>query len=298
MRGGPISSGRSIRPWRTLRRFLTKPTSRGYTVIEVLIVLAVTAGLFASAAIMIAGRQNRTAFEQAVRNVQSQIQAIMEEVAIGHYPNNGDFRCTATASGPSLTAGSADLGTNSDCIFIGKVIQFDVAGTDPEQFVVYTLAGLRKVAGGNTEAVNRVEAQPKVIAPSTSQMSVPDRAVVIRLESGLTTYRMWVNDGSTDQDIGAVGFMQSLAKYSGGSIITGTQNLNTVAVTGTSLNADRLTTAQIINDNFPGGPYDQIGGVSICFVSGATNQSGLVRIGGNNRNQTVTLDIKSNRTCS
>lgn len=274
------------------------PSRSGYTVIEVLIVLAVTAGLFVSAAIMIGGRQNRTAFEQAVRNVQSQIQQVLNEVAVGYYPNNGDFRCVATATGPQFSTGSAGVGTNSGCVFVGKVLQFGVTGTDPEQFVIYTLAGLQKKAGSNTEAVNRTEAQPKVVAPTTADSSIPDRSITNRLDNGLTTYRMWYDNGAGNEYIGAVGFMQSFAKYTGSDINSGAQNVHTVAVAGSSLNATRAATADAINANFPSSPYDTSGGVFICFVSGATNQSGLVSIGGNNRNQTVNLDIKSNKTCS
>lgn len=298
MRGGPISSGRSVRPWSALRRSWFGPNRNGYTVIEVLIVLAVTATLFVSAAIMIGGRQNRTAFEQAARNVQSQIQQVLNEVAVGYYPNNGDFTCTATATGPQFGAGSAGVGTNSGCVFVGKVIQFGVTGTDPEQFVVYTLAGLQKRAGSNTEAVNRTESQPKVVAPTTSNSSIPDRSVTNKLDNGLTTYRMWYDNGAGAQYIGAVGFMQSFAKYTGSDINSGAQNVHTVAVAGTSINAGKAATAEAINANFPTSPFDTSGGVFICFVSGATDQSGLISIGGNNRNQTVSLDIKSNRTCS
>ena len=298
MRGGPISSGQSVGAWSALRRFLAKPGSRGYTIIEVMIVLAVTAGLFLAAAIMIGGRQNRTAFEQAVRSIQSQIQQVINEVAVGYYPNRGDFRCTATATGPQFSAGSAGVGTNSGCVFVGKVMQFGVAGTDPEQFVTYTLAGLQKKAGATTEAVNRTEAQPKVIAPTTSDLTIPDRSLVSKLDNGLTTYRMWYDSGAGPQYIGAVGFMQSFAKYTGSDINSGAQSVVTVAVAGTNLNTTQAVTAEAINANFPSSPFDTSGGIFICFASGSTNQSGLLSIGGNNRNQTVGLVIKNNKTCS
>src|SRR5688572_4270761 len=101
MRGGQSTSGRSVSAWLRVRRSLRAPR-RGFTVVEVLIVLAITGLLFVSAAVMIAGRQNRTAFEQSVRNIHSQIQAAIDEVIVGHYPNNGNFDCNATGSGPSI----------------------------------------------------------------------------------------------------------------------------------------------------------------------------------------------------
>ena len=39
-------------------------------------------------------------------------------------------------------------------------------------------------------------------------------------------------------------------------------------------------------------------GVSICFASGTTNQSGLITIGGNGRQLSVKLSIMGDSTCS
>lgn len=288
--GGPSGVGRPVRLRRRVWHVLTAPRDGGFTVIEVMIVLAVTGALFVSAAIMIAGRQNRTAFEQAVRNVHSQIQGIIDEVAIGHYSNRNDFSCTPGPGGPQIGPGSNGLGKNSGCIFLGKAIQFDVQGTDPEQFAVYTLAGLQKQFGTNLEAVNRATALPKVIEPANT---------TVQLESGLTTYDMWYNTGTGgNQPLGAVGFMTSLAKYSGTDIISGSQSVIAIVVPGTDTDRTTTETIQAINTNFPSGPFDPAGGISICFASGATDQSGLVTIGGTGRTTETTLSIRSNRQCA
>src|SRR5688572_7392102 len=88
------------------RNFLTARGPRGFTVIEVLIVMVVTGMLFVSAAILIAGRRAQTEFNQGIRQVQSQIQQVISEVATGYYPNPNTFRCTPGDSGPVLTSGT------------------------------------------------------------------------------------------------------------------------------------------------------------------------------------------------
>src|SRR5688572_13139275 len=121
MRGGPSISGRFVNARSALRHFLDASRQGGFTVIEVIIVLAISGALFVSAAIMISGRQNQTAFDQSVQQIHSQIQQALNEVSAGYYPNNTDFQCTALVSGspPTISSGSASQGTNSGCIFLG-----------------------------------------------------------------------------------------------------------------------------------------------------------------------------------
>ncbi len=281
-------------------RGLLRTRSQGFTLIEVLIVLAVTGGLFVAAAVLISGKQNQTAFSQGIRELQSQIQQAINEVSIGYYPNLGNFNCTAVASGPSLTpAGGGQQGTNSGCIFIGKVIQFDVAGTDPEQFQTYTLAGLKQTGGGQ-EVSTYAEALPKVIAPSTTLPATPDVSTTDIMQSGITTYQMYYWDAAmtVKTNVSAVAFANSLSQYNGGTIISGTQKVNVIPILNTTLNSTPTVMAEAINANIAISVPNPSHGVSMCFVSGGTNQSGLITIGDNNRELSVKLDIKSNKTCS
>lgn len=285
------------------RSFLTARGPRGFTIIEVMIVLAVTGGLFISAAVLIAGRQAKTEFSQAIRQVQSQIQQVINDVATGYYPNTSNFQCNVTGTGaPNVTPGTTEQGTNTDCIFMGKVMQFDIAGTDPEEFKVYTLVGRRTSSDNVTEdASSRANAKPVVIAPSTNDPDVPDNSQTGLLQSGLTTHSMVWGAGS-GTPTGAVAFSQSLAQYSDGLIQSGAQQLSVIPITNASyamtLDMTKLEGAESINRNYVGSTADPANGVRICFASGGTNQSGLIRIGGNQGQLAVTLTIMSNKTCS
>jgi prepilin-type N-terminal cleavage/methylation domain-containing protein len=276
------------------------PSGQGFTVIEVLIVLAITGLLFATTAALLAGKQNQTAFDQAIRQTQSQIQQVINEVAIGYFPNIGSIRCTSGGSGPNITtAAGTGQGANAGCIFLGKAMQFGV-GSDPERFVVHTIAGLQKDGAGN-EVTSLTSAKPKAVAPSSAEPGVPDADTTDALQEGLTVYRMWYNNGSGDKKIGEVAFMNSLAPASGGAVVSGSQQVVVVPIDDNALKSTIGKTAtdgvDAVNSSMATSPTDPTGGVFICFVSGGTTQSGLITIGNNGRQLAVTLDIKSDKTC-
>lgn len=305
MRGGLFTTGRSVRQWLGAHRFSAAPKDSGFSIVEIMIVLAVTGALFVSAAIMISGRQNQTAFDQAIREAQSQVQQAINEVAVGYFPDSASFQCSAGAAGqaPQLASGSASQGTNSDCIFLGKALQFGVSGTDPEQFAVYTIAGLRAGGLGGSESTSLGEARPMVVAPSSpthTNADYPDNSVNATLQHGLKVVRMWYVNGGADVEIGGVAFVNSLAQYSGGTIVSGSGQVNMIALDGTSLAASKLEAAELMNDDsgkkISTGTLNPSGGIFICFESGTTDDYGIVKIGGDKRELAVSLIIKNKGT--
>ena len=302
MRGGLTTIGRSVRLRLSFYRGASVARGSGFTIVETLSVLGGTGALFLSAAVMISGRRNQTAFDQAIRQVQSQIQQAINEVGVGYFPNSGNFQCAAGAAGqpPKLDAGGSGQGTNSGCIFLGKALQFKVANTTPESFAIYTIAGLKKGGGGGTlESASLSEARPMVVAPSSpshTNLDYPDNSVNEQLQGGLKVVRMWYNNGGGDQEIGAVAFVNSLAQYSSGNIVSGAGQVSMVAIPGTSLDQSKLDAVEIMNNDagnaIANGIINPTGGIYVCFDSGGTNQYGIVKIGGESRELAVTLAIK------
>jgi len=293
---------------RLQRRVAVSGRSQGFTVIEVMIVLIITGALFASAAVLISGKQNATAFSQGIQQIQSQIQQIMNEVAIGHYPNPGNFKCISGAAGPVITSvGPNGQGANAGCIFVGKVMQFKVHGSDPESIMIYTVAGLQKRVTDQQDSQSLSDAQPLVVAPSTTQPLLPSASTNILMQNGLTTVGntasvngMWYNDGAADVQIGAVAFTTSFPQPgAGGVLASGSQQMNVVPINTSTTDASATATVDAINATLKTSPVNPSNGVSICFASGGTNQSGLVTIGGHSHPLAVTLTITNgNRECS
>jgi prepilin-type N-terminal cleavage/methylation domain-containing protein len=273
---------------------------RGFTIIETLMVLAVTGGLFLVAAIALSGRQNKAQFEQAIQDVRSQVQQTVNEVATGYYPNNSNFNCTANYStGPQFAGGSTAQGENTGCIFLGKVLQFRMSPTtSPEQFRVYTLAGLQKVSADGAEVEQYSQAKPKVVAPISGSDATPDASKRGQLLYGLSLQRISYGTAPATTNVGAIAFVNSLAPPgSSGGLISGSQRVNVVPISNSVLGATSYTAADTINTRFATSPVNIADGIRLCFVSGSTNQSGIITIGGNGRQTSVTLTIRSNKTC-
>lgn len=276
--------------------------ARGFTIVETMIVLAVTGGLFVAIAATLSGRQQRTQFSQAVQEIQSQIQETINEVGTGFFPSSSNFTCTATLTGPQISAvSSTEQGANAGCIFLGKAVQFGVQGTDPEQFKVFTIAALQRTTTGE-EVSSPVglppysEAKPKVVGPPTT--AAIDLTQTKTLRYGLTT--LWARYGASNTPIHSVAFVNSLAAYSGSTIQSGGQQVRVVPITATSpWNKTQTQAGTDINNQLVNATnVDPADGIRICFVSGGSEQSGLITIGNNNRQLSVTLSIKGNKTCS
>lgn len=275
---------------------MNSPSSeRGFTIVETLIVLAVTGALFLSAVILVAGRQRQVEFSQAANDIQSVIQETISQVGTGYYANTGNFTCNGTSGTVSVSPGSASQGTNTGCIFLGKAMQFAVKSTDPQQYRTYTLAGVQDNTG------SLASAKPIAIAPglaTNSTPSYPDASTRGELRSGLTVKWMRYTSGAATTNIGAVAFVSGLGQYNGTQLLSGAQQVSLVPITSTSINNTTVSTVDAINNNLASSPVSPNGGVQICFQSGGTQQSGLVTIGSSGRELSVTLAIKSSGDCS
>jgi hypothetical protein len=260
--------------------------------------------LFVSAAILISGRQNQTAFDQSIRQVQAQVQQTINEVAVGYYPNSNNFQCTIVGGVPSLSGGSTAHGSNSGCIFVGKALQFGVGTANSGDFNSYTISGVQRGGAGGAETGSMAEANPAVVAPGITHNGAgyPDNTVSDRLQNGLTPARMWYNDGGSDVEIGAVAFTNSFAQFSSGSVVSGSGQVNVIPVVGTALGNTKAAIVEAMNgdgnDRLTSSPSNPSQGVFICFDSGGTNQYGIVRIGGERRTLSVTLTIKNKNGAS
>lgn len=128
----------------------------GYTIIEVIVVLTVSALLFAASVTGYVLQNRRTAFANSVNDFAQNIQDVLNDVENGFYPSDNSFTCSAPAAGgnPSIDPNtSAQQGTNSECIFVGKAIQFAPAGTNSAAMDIYTVVG-RRIKGGSTDPVS------------------------------------------------------------------------------------------------------------------------------------------------
>ena len=257
-----------------------RKTEHGFTIIEVMIVLAVTGVLFVSITATLQGKRQKTEFAQAINSIKAEIEQSISEVQTGYYPSSASFSCAGGVV--SLSGAPTEQGANKSCIFLGKVLQFGKGyGVDPERYGVYTLTGQRDqatFAGSNPVIVNNESTQ--AIKP---------------LQFGLSVVRM--NVGGGGPAVGAVAFVPSFGQK--GSLLYGSQADNDVVAVGTTLgNADK----SVINGQLAPSYNARLnppGGIEICFRDGYNeNQSGLITIGGSGGTSTVSLSIKGTGNCT
>ena len=285
----------------------------GFTIIETLIVLAITSALFMAVVVTLSGRRARTEFSQSMQDIRSRIQQVVNDVGSGYYPALKDAHCIDTANGQGtavapgtakIVTGGAEQGTSSGCVFLGKVMQFGIAGGQLEQVRIYTAFGVRRDANGEVApdaALKRyINARPAVSALAADTSN---------LLHGIKIRDMYY--GSPRKDIAAFAVVKSLGSYSmsSGALQSGSTQINIIPIVNTTLGAtpDPDTTINAINvndrTNKPGqgladGEVNPSGGIKMCFVSGGSNQSGLIEIGGSSRQFTVSLTMKENKTCA
>ncbi len=143
----------------------------GYTIVETMIFLAVSGGLFLSAMLLINGQQRKTEFTTSVRDFDSKLQSVIGNVASGYYNNPGTITCDvmiiAGIRTPNPTSGVSNQGQNHDCTFIGQYIELPTS----DKFTITSYAGLRLNDAGK-EVQSLAEAVPTPITDTAEGYSL------------------------------------------------------------------------------------------------------------------------------
>lgn len=123
--------------------------SRGYTMVEIMIVLAISALMILIATTFLAGRQGHTQFSQSMRDLQSKVQSWLDDVPNGFaFGSNGTAYCAILGSSVRIYNSGRPANATPDCIFLGKAIQFN-DGPDNNQVYAYSVFGQRADNNGN-----------------------------------------------------------------------------------------------------------------------------------------------------
>jgi hypothetical protein len=245
---------------------------------------------------LIAGQRQRSEFTQAIKEIDSQIQEIIDNVSTGYYANTGNFICTGTTGRPQLQTSTTDSqGTNKDCIFIGRVMQFGEAGSNGEKYNVINVMGLKQYLSGGSykQSQTFADAKPTAMAPgSGAATGFPDTTDHRTLQYGLHVASMTVNN----QPVGAFGVFSKLVPYgaSNGNLASGDQGVDLIAIPGTTLNVSQTSVVDAINGlDTALVTRNPASGVVLCFDSGGSKQYGRITIGSNGRQLSTTLSIQS-----
>lgn len=262
--------------------------SRGFTIVETVIFLAVSSGLFVSAMFMMSGQQAKTEFHQAVGETQSIIDDTTNDVATGFFLNPAQNTCSDW-NGPFVWGGaSAQRGNQLGCILLGRAVQFGDNINGQKALTIWNVVGLRKVSalGNNGPLVSSlVEAKASVYAADTTMFS-----------GGLTIkYANYLDPATSAKvPIGGFAITSRLTDNSTGGLNAGstTADLIPLPVPMNSATTTFRTDGVEATLRSASPVKNPPSGVAICLDSGGTAQHVILRIGANG-SLSSTYSIKS-----
>jgi type II secretory pathway pseudopilin PulG len=268
----------------------------GYTIIEVMIFLAVSGFMFILAAAFIQGKQSTTQFHDAMNSANSEIQEVINEVQDNNYLGTNLSCQTSDDSTPTFPPTGGTQGSNDGCVFLGKVLQFGVAGSNNQDYNIYTVAGCQysNCDPSITDPLESAspssfaQAEAKVVDPGTNNsclatVSAANLTSCNRLEWGMAATAVYDDSNGTPVSTNSIGLFNSFIESNGQGLVSGTQDVEAVdtGFTGVSIGSNLnesdmvsiidngIDTAQTINN-----PY-----FVVCFNDGAGNV-GALTIGG------------------
>lgn len=232
----------------------------GYTIVETLIFLAVSAVLFVSASVLITGRQRKTQFATTVRDFSSKLQSVHGNVASGYYNSTGTVKCTVSGGRISeLTSdGATQQGTNSNCVYLGQAIISPQKGTS--NFRIMSLVGLRTTGTPAREVGSLAEAKPRVYTETAETYTI----------AGADFVSLKADSVEVDSNGSTLAFIGSFGSYS----------LTSNALNSGSAHTDTFTVAS--SDASWGGGIEKVLGdtpppamnpktISYCLTNGEQN---------------------------
>jgi len=264
----------------------------GYTIIEVIIFLAVSSALMASAVYLFQGRIPRTQFVNSVNELDSKLRDTMNEVVNGYYPSDGNVSCNGAAA--------QEQGRNEDCLFLGRTVQFGPGiggcsisspGEECDKIALYTISGTRlQVSGDPAESLK--EAQPQLISSGS--------AAPLTASIGYGTYitKAFYNSGVGRIPVSGVSFVQSFGTGTNADkSLKGAQQVSLVAMQGTLGEnmvagdpAGFISKAAGVSGTIANGTNSVGEGVFVC-LAGGKNQYAIIGIGGDNRSVATNVQI-------
>lgn len=123
----------------------------GYTIIEVMIFLAISGFLLFVTIVTMGNQQAHAEFRSSVNDVNSKIQGWADQVANGlsgstSQPVSNPFNYDCGLDGddyPKLGSGSNARGANPDCIFLGRAMQVNTTSPNNDEITTYIVLGRR-----------------------------------------------------------------------------------------------------------------------------------------------------------
>lgn len=281
-----------------------KIDKKGFTILEVMIVLAVTMILFFMATQFIAGKEQYNAFKVSLNSLQTEFKGIFNNVANGYFPDQNISCLVLGISNPIIKkGGNKQQGSHWGCIFLGDEVQIKTTG-----LVVYPIVGNRTGSNGR-QVANIIDGNNTAIISSNISSQTYNftnglKAICAQFNQ---TNSFQLCDNTTQKNIKipinsfAVGISSASSQNNQALYFIANDDLKNPSYNNIN---NTISKFDYINDfNLSADIYiNAITGFSkdieVCVLSGGTNNSALFTIGGNGSVNNVTYYIYNNRNCS
>jgi type II secretory pathway component PulJ len=189
--------------------------SDGYTIIEVMIFLAISVALMASAMNLIKGKQAETEFSQKARDAQSKLQSWINNVSTGFTgadPSQDHCKISGLPEVVTNTSDPAPVGGYTpECVYLGEAIQLVDSGSNNNTIYAYSVFGTR--LNGGVEPKNLKTSNPEAAAGQGGSVDLTQSLDLTPLHVSSTTSHL-------------VGFYNSINTESSTSAGNGQSDVN------------------------------------------------------------------------
>jgi hypothetical protein len=281
-----------------------KSRLEGYTIVEVMIFLAVSSLLFVTTMLTLSGRQNRVEFVNVVRDFETKLTDIANDVATGYYQvGSTNFTCdhkTPPAQRIIGSGGSDSQGEHKGCIFLGRLVKLgqDV-GTNNEGYGIYSMVGNRTVgpAASSANVASLSEANPSLL---WTDNDITNQELREEKLFGFGTKVACIGTGA-----GVVSCRPNVDTQNAGiAFITHVNGVPGKNETGSGIRAELHVYSAItipdkaddfITDITANSPAES---TVVCLLSGTTNQYALIYLGSaGGSGLTIKSEIYEGTTC-
>jgi len=285
----------------------------GYTIIEVMIVLAISGALLIGAAAIIGGKQGTTQFQVSSRDFNDVLNSISNNISNGYFSTVKTWSCSVTTGSPPTVTpiqGGTTQGSNGQCMFIGQVVQLTPSSPN---YTVTPLIGAQYKGGSasNGFSVTLSDSGAAAITQETATAPIGNGVtigcVLYNTTSGADTITPLKSNRPCDVGgqyvaSNAIVFLTTYQGSSVGGTYGNNRQINLLVAANTSTNA--LSTNSYIQniDTTTGIPAAFVqnppGGIYICLQSASSDQYALLEIGGANSQTTTQSSTIYTGSCS
>lgn len=309
-------------------KFKDQNSKNGFTIVETMIFLAISALMLSVAANSIIGKQGDTEFKTGLNIFRDNLSLSLTNILNGSYGLPSTLYCHANGAAPYQPYLNTTSSNKGNCTFLGEVVAFGTSN-----YSIYTLLGRTyDPLNPNLLATTITQASPSISTTLSKSYQLPENMKITCLE--VSTPGSVCSPPGNIGSFAIISFTGFNGENAGGSAIqayrgsttgsnsnnllnNGSLQVELIPITGSNLNDPygtstgleiRISHLQNCNPNINevclSAPFSSISepinppnGIDLCINSGTNNESAELIFGGNNSPTSVSTNLFPKPEC-